>query len=407
MGWKALPVLLCMVAGLTSGEAWSRTFYVEIFGDINVECSRARPCDSISYAISLAGSNDRVLVGPGLYSGSVVLMEPGVKLISIAGSRATSVFTSPGMMAVDVDFMADRAVIGQRGKGFSFVGAFNGTDGIRVAAKRVKVEGNSILGNAAGGSAITVTGSGTAIRNNQVNGFGIGIHFPSGMEKSKHLVSDNHIAQTSSHCIQLSSGQRSNNRVRDNVLDSCGGWGIDVITTADNAISGDVIQNNAIDFAVTGGINVAGGNPRVQRNFVNTLGTDGIAVNETSSARIQDNLVDYSINALALGAANEKLAVTGNTVVSASHGVQLDANAIVPSSFSRNNFYDIAICALEFANATVQGEMVLSRNFWGDTQSPLPDLSCDAESNSLYLGGVQLRMSPSALPNPVKYRGGI
>jgi hypothetical protein len=403
----AWTVLCIVIIALAPVEARSRTLYVEIFGETNTLCSRSRPCDDIADAMGLAAGKDRIVVGPGLYTGSLQVTLPGLKIVSIAGRRATTLFADPSTPALQVEPGADRVVIGQRGKGFTFLGTFDGADGAVVNAARARIEGNAVLGNSTGGDGLRITAAGATVRYNEISGFERGLHLPASMERSRHLVTDNRVSEPSGVCIQMAGARRSANRLLNNMLRSCGAAGISLITPTDDSVTGDLIQNNVIGFGNGAGISIQGGSPRVRRNFISILGIEGVLVHGTVGATIQDNLVDQSVTAFSLGADNPKLVVSGNTVVTTGHAVRIAANAVPPRMFSRNNFYHFTDCAFDFDSTSLQGPILFSRNFWGDLDAALPDHACDEEFNALFTGGILLHMSPSALPNRVRYRGGL
>ncbi len=401
------PALVVGLAGLFAMEvANGGALYVETFGSANSACSRANPCDSVAHAVSLAGKGSRIIVGPGIYSGSLSIDHPAIKLISVAGSRATTLYTGADSAALTIQPGADRSLIGQRGKGFEFAGAFNGADGIVVNASRARIEGNAIHGNAVSGDALVVNAAGATIRGNTIYAFGRGIHLPGNIDRARHKVDGNEIIGPGAECIFLQAGASGSNRLRNNVLESCGGAAIVVEALPATSKTGDRVENNVIDLGGGQGIRAIGGNPLLRRNFIDVFGVEGIRVEETSAAKIMDNLVDNAMVAFYLGAGNDRLVLTNNTVAAAEYGIAVAAGALPPRQVMRNNFFSTGTCAFDFASGFVPAAYSFSRNFWGDLAHNHPHSDCDAEADILLTGGA-LQLSPAAAPNPVRYRGGL
>ena len=96
------------------------SLFVEKWGNNNAECSRTEPCNEIATALAIATTNDRIIVGPGTYSGDLQILQDGIRLESTGGPRVTIIdgLSSPGITAIDVQ--ADRVSIGRAGgRGFT------------------------------------------------------------------------------------------------------------------------------------------------------------------------------------------------------------------------------------------------------------------------------------------------
>jgi len=101
------------------------SLFVEKWGNNNAECSRTEPCNEIAAALAIATTNDRIIVGPGTYSGGLQILQDGIRLESTGGPRVTIIDgrSSPGITAIDVQ--ADRVSIGRTGgRGFT-IQSFN------------------------------------------------------------------------------------------------------------------------------------------------------------------------------------------------------------------------------------------------------------------------------------------
>ena len=137
--------------GLAAGTSSAATFFVANNGIDSPSCGAAgNPCRSISVAISLAASNDRIVVGPGRYGDlngdGIIGNSPGeeipgvgcycmvfvnkpVRLESEEGAGATVLDPGPADPKPDVlgvGATASGSVIGKPGKGFTFAGGWHG-----------------------------------------------------------------------------------------------------------------------------------------------------------------------------------------------------------------------------------------------------------------------------------------
>ncbi len=129
--------LLMLAAGPASA---AKVFYVGSNGADTASCGAiTRPCRTIVYVLGVALDGDRIVVGPGVYSG--FRLDMAVSLESSHGAGATVI--QGGEPVIDVSAGADGAVIGKPSQGFMITG---GTVGILVNAADVRVEDNVFVG---------------------------------------------------------------------------------------------------------------------------------------------------------------------------------------------------------------------------------------------------------------------
>ena len=236
--------LVC-VTGI-SCSAFSASRYVEeSYGsDAGANDCRNRntPCATIGYAISQAGPNDRVIVGPGSYQPSSQLnLIPGLKLTSVAGASST-VIDGTAISGAHVLFagFADKVVIGQKRRGFTILADtsvtqaiiwINASNGARIEGNRFVSPVNTVT------SAIDITNSdkitiryndiystGSGVFTNGVRTFSLG-----GVDNNKQWnISDNRLRNITD-CIEVGSTAVNNaNKVTKNRLDDCLEKGIEV-----------------------------------------------------------------------------------------------------------------------------------------------------------------------------------
>ena len=94
-GYLALLILFLTTLVLMA-PAKAVTRYVEIWGsNSSANCPRTSPCQTIAFAISQSGPNDRIVVGPGDYTGGLLIpfVKSGMKLESTAGRFGTIIQT--------------------------------------------------------------------------------------------------------------------------------------------------------------------------------------------------------------------------------------------------------------------------------------------------------------------------
>jgi len=127
-------VTMVLAAGPASA---AMVFYVGANGIDTATCGAVtRPCRTIQHVVVVAASGDRIVVGPGTYSGFA--LDKAVALESTNGAAATIIEGDP---AIVVDEGANGAVIGKASKGFTIRG---GQLGIAVAATDVRIEDNVV-----------------------------------------------------------------------------------------------------------------------------------------------------------------------------------------------------------------------------------------------------------------------
>jgi parallel beta-helix repeat protein len=80
----ALVALVGMACGSSGSQRAPGHLYVSSRGSDRANCSRARPCRSITHAVAVAHAGEQIDVGPGSYPGQVVV----TKRLTIVGLRA-------------------------------------------------------------------------------------------------------------------------------------------------------------------------------------------------------------------------------------------------------------------------------------------------------------------------------
>jgi hypothetical protein len=156
-------------------------------------------------------------------------------------------------------------------------------------------------------------------------------------------------------------------------------------------------------------VHIDGGNPVFSKNLVDvTFGqSDGIVVENTTNAILQDNVVigpsnldgDYGISD-GDGDESTNLTISGNTVSNFDRGIS-GFNLIEIKELSNNNILDTHCPFNVPANIPRPKRLKASNNFWGDPTGP--DLgNCSSGVADALMDGY-LKFSPASKANPVKF----
>lgn len=274
-----LLVLSICIASLGSAA----TIRVEKWGDDTTTCgSKNAPCGSISHAINnRAGSNDRLLIGPGHYAGHLTVDTNataedlvGLKLESTNGKHATIIQTILANTNT-ISIHQAKVRIGKKGKGFTIGGADTaGYYGIEVlaGAERIRIEGNRVMLNDSG---MMIRGEKAQVRHNLVefnNGIGILCD-----DCDRAMMRQNEIRLNNDHGMQISNSTAFqlmqnvtawNNGIgsvtevngvfyksRDNVSEFNDSHGFTMTESAGSLIQGNIaLLNQEQGFSITHGV---------------------------------------------------------------------------------------------------------------------------------------------------------
>ncbi len=361
-----ITLVICLWA-LGSTPAMAKTWYVEKWGIDLVNCgSRSLPCGTINEVLSEAGKNDRIIVGPGTYSGSKQIGTPelaGLKLYSSTGRYGTTLLNANVLPILTVTQPNVR--IGARGKGFTFLAAGSTTQSISSStgsADRVRIEGNHFDG---GNHGVFIAGEKVQIRDNTFAGIASRSISCNGCTRG--LIRGNLITNAPTPStywdagIYLHASDKivvTENRFRDNESK-----GILSTTSTRSATIKDngfynqtmvaVLIENADGFSVSGNIQMftqSNGMEIIQSSF------------DRSPATIRGNI---SVDAFGTGIELDDTAqakVEYNTSVDDYDFAIEMVSSLVPAKISRNNAYDTeSNCAIHNdsgVNVTYQNQFV-------------------------------------------------
>ncbi len=182
-------------------QAATKTIHVEKWGAL-VNCgSKSNPCATLAIALGVASKNDRIIVGPGLYSGNPDINVEGLRIQSSNGPHVTLLRAAAANDNV-ITINQRKVHIGRKGKGLTLYNATSAlTAGVRVTSPLfdgVRVEGNVFDGNRIG---IYLQGDKAVARHNLVlNSEQLGIYIING---DKGQIRDNRIIQNEGRGITL------------------------------------------------------------------------------------------------------------------------------------------------------------------------------------------------------------
>ena len=434
-----LPVLTLALLSGVSHSAWAGRQYVETFGTDSDHCLRQSPCATIQRALLNAGARSRVIVGPGNYTGRLVIDKPRTSVVSSAGALATILdiseigLSEPGVW-ITVD--ADGARFGQKGKGFTVTGDFGESTGIWSNADHTKIEGNIVrdldvigLPEIWTNRGISGGGLGLTVRYNRVEQFdahGILVTGSGGQSNQASLakVSGNVIRNTRYACIVILSWGRDNGSYDHNHLEDCGQAGIgllnDYVGFSPGPIrnSGERIRYNTISGNTEIAIDAWHGNPSIYRNMLigeleqnceNDQYPAAIQLHQTVGARVRQNIVRGYGSGFLLTAGAEGTQFSANTVIeSQCAAVTVEDGAEPFDRFENNNLYG-GPTPIDFETVSIGGDIVGRGNFWGNWYTEgdaAPDLAGDPEAAQILANTPELlEFSPKTAPNPIRPAG--
>ncbi len=283
IGPLRMAAISLILATVFVSSAVAKTHYVETWGnDANDPCSKTTPCESIAGALALAGTNDRIVVGPGTYDENLDIDIQGLKLESSAGRHATVIRALSSFDHV-IDVTAQKVRIGKKGKGFTLYGATDSS----VAAIRVftaeepgniRIEGNR-LGYPRGVGALSTpenetgltVGSGgerIQIRNNIFVGNSTALYCQSTCAKG--VIKDNRFSANGFSIRTTSAGPL---QLIGNVISRSGLYGMDLVPNGD----GIRVSDNVVEYSGANGIQTDDfNNSRLEKNITFGNGDNGI-----------------------------------------------------------------------------------------------------------------------------------
>lgn len=177
----SLSVLLLLpVLSLLPAEVCARTWYVNIGGTGDAPTPNA--------AVDSAAAGDSVVVGPGTYLISALILKPGMVLVSEDGPLAT-ILQSDGTNYVGIDMDDNTAIVGLWIKGFEYSAVNTGLDSDVLVA-------NNILQASID---ITISNSTGDVRNNLFLG-GISMDILIGQSEVNYMWIHNNIVLSEVMC---------------------------------------------------------------------------------------------------------------------------------------------------------------------------------------------------------------
>lgn len=435
---RVVLLLLFFAMFGAAGLASAGTLYVESYGQNNMDCSKSDPCRQIGHALMNAGTNDRVLVGPGIYNESQLLVGAmgspvdGVKLQSVAGASSVLIYSNASPM---LRVYGDRFVLGGKGKGLHFQ-ATSPSElqvGAEINGEKAKVEGNFLDNQDAGASFNLAAGirinnvdGKNTIRYNRVSGFSTALYLDID-DNSKSIVSENAFSLASYRCISIIAA-RGSDKINRNTLSRCSDAGIGnaagvyiFLTNTDNtqASRPKIDRNRIINAGFGDGVSVSRARATVTRNLLSGLGR-GVFLSNNEKTSITNNLIQNSDLGISLSGSTTDTVIQGNTQANLRTHVYL-RNPIHTKvkSITRNNFLvdqGGGYCPIELQSANDQPgdpQIVFNRNFWGDLTDTFdfePDVVNTADcilggrAADTYAAGNLVFNNPATKPHPVKYR---
>lgn len=262
---KTLSLLgLILISVVWSGSSLAKTIYVEQWGDDSFPggCgSKLHPCRNISTAQVQSMNNDRIVVGPGVYSGSLYINRSGLKLESTGGRFATVIDASASAIPT-LHIGVPNVRVGKKGKGFTVRGADVTTiyplnAGLRAipAATRLRVEGNQFTANHNG---ITLLAENALIRGN--------------------IIKDN--ALNGIYCSACDQAVIAENRLFGNYR------GLDILSTDRISILKNHIHDDGFTMRLDGNTRTA----KIQDNVSEDNGGGGFAVSNFDGLDMRGNI---------------------------------------------------------------------------------------------------------------------
>jgi len=383
--------ILIFVLALLYGTAWAKTLYVEKWGSDGTGCAKSTPCGSVQHAIDQSKKNDRIKVGPGIYTEnleinvSAIDNQPldGLKLESTAGRFATIIEAASGSSSV-IEILRSNVRVGGRGKGFTFRGAVS-RFGLETtgSASNLRIEGNRSSGNSIGmvlngratvvdniitdntGEAISCAGcERSVIKNNRISNHSTGINaFSSDRIRIERNVLSNNLLTA----ISIKSSTE-NAVVIYNVIERSGTTGLEVLEANGAVVKGNILVENGSTAAHEGMEivqNLKTRKPAISHNLMVGNGGSGAVFSNLEQPKIERNI---AVNNEVLGFAFSFSVVDP----------RIDRN----SSYA-NNPGTAFSCGVLTPNSTT---LTVKRHFFGGT-----DIGC----------GPINQTSPAAKPNTI------
>ncbi len=368
----------------------AKTRYVEKWGVNSNDCaSKNSPCRTVGYARNQAGKNDRIIVGPGIYTENILINTgaaaaalTGLRLESTQGRNAT-VLQALSTASHVLEIRQDGVRIGRRGRGFTIRNATS-TTALLFNADTVRIEGNRLTSNG-GGITTEFNGSKAQVRyndidNNSGNGFTC-----YGCDKA--MITDNRIMQNGLLGVHLGLGG-DDSQIRRNLIRDNGRSGISVdffslsVTVRDNAlfkngtvsdtggivmeeVAGSTVQGNISTGGSTFGLNVLQFEPGNFSAIDNLMvGNDyGIRANGVQGSRLERNsLIQSSFDGFYLASGSNFTRFRNNNSIDSSNcGIR--NNAAAPLNYLKQFFDEfIPTCGSGGGFVTTSGSLVTKPN---------------------------------------------
>ncbi len=389
-----------------SSSVAAKTIYVELWGStVLTDCgSKTLPCASVSLAVSASSNNDRIVVGPGVYTQNLNLNREGLALESLAGPRATII--SPSNSGSDlVRVLVSRVRVGKIGKGFTLTGASGNstTSGLTIVTSdlsRVRVEGNILRNNSIGAE---IRGDRHSIRGNTIqDNSHAGIEFYNGDRLS---IRDNRATNNNGDGFTFSGITRST--VLGNLAASNSGRGFNFGPLShDNRINNNASdRNNSTGMQVTTGAGM-----RLIANLV-TGNDSNVSISQQSppsgpvrSLELKNNLAARATSGSpGFDVQNQQNArISGNTAIDGAgvnqgHGFRFTLGSTT-ALFNGNNTYDNdSGCGIENLGGP---ELLYRKHFFGASDGPDPDE--DSDTHDAACGNFAANSSHAKKPNPIR-----
>ena len=396
---KSLFTIACL---LCSAVLHAKSLYVDQNSSfIGPDCTKRNPCGSIIDALGVAANNDKIIVYPGWYSGSLSITQDRLKLESVTGARHTFIASDDASI---IEVSGNGVTIGRSGKGFGIWkededSVTNDTVGVSVTADKVKIEGNRIwlidfvYGNGGSGAAIEVNGNQAIIKKNWIEASMEGIVI-SGDGRAKHQITENEMYRMQGDCIRVESNGGGKAKITKNSMSACrvvegasrdgDSHGILVNffgTTGKATIADNTVERTPIGFSVSGGAHL------LQRNQ-HTIGRTAFILNDGDKPQIKDSATAFVEQAVYMNQNVTNATVSGNYLYANEILFHDRPDTSSLRSFTKNEVFRRtsgpgAQCAIAAASSDYSAEPInFSRNHWGAFAPALgsaaPDLAGDA-----------------------------
>lgn len=419
-------VLWVVLAFFGASAQAAGVFYVDKFGDDNNSCNRALPCLTITEAIERAGTNGRVIVGPGVYNEAFNITHTGLRLTSSSGADTTvinmRIAGNTDLRDYGIGILADRVVLGQRNKGFTIRGGLNNFD-VYALGNNIRIEGNRIEFGL-GSRSVVMLGDNLTLRYNTLDSKSrdaVVMSRPVVNEVGgkRWLIDNNIVRNTSTAFSLMSTAPNNRNRVTNNVVENSRADGFlvenrEVFEGSERSLSGrsgDRYLNNSVfhlDGTGGSGFSFTGGNPQADRLRVSLAELDDSAISftNTNNASLRDSVfigeqlrqpdpnVEGSNYGIFLGGA-KATRIQGNSFTNFNFGIWGNGD-LSDSKFLNNNFSGATTCMFNLFSGAVMSNVQFKRNYWG--ASGAPDVSCNAVAQALVDNGA-IRFQPASSPN--------